>query len=306
LDEFIIEHLRKIEKVEVERVQIVLEQSEILRREVDHYFDKVTGLEKQYNRSKAPNKDLANCLKRNKNKWKDAKRAYDDHTQDLCLLLEEITDRNWRDLFPVILKLTQSDLFNTTFEFESISPLHDIVDKLKMIGDRYQVKMDSRVRELKLSTAAELSTRPLEILGSAVPPHVSAAHVADDDISLQPSQVESVADTIPSSFMDEKKKLPVAGVDDKSVHLSGEKYDFDTDWGDESFVQAAVESQRRAELYYEALQSNKQSERHDSQEPDIIVSPSMIVDEKAADSKPEENDFVDVDIHLAPAPTEAD
>jgi hypothetical protein len=63
-----------------------------------------------------------------------------------------------------------------------------------------------------------------------------------------------------------------------------------------------------AELYYVAIQSNKQSERHDSQEPDIIISPNMTTGGQVpvVSKPPEENDFVYVDIHLAPAPTEAD
>jgi hypothetical protein len=88
---------------------------------------------------------------------------------------------------------------------------------------------------------------------------------------------------------------------------------------------AAVEAQRRADLYYAALQSNKHTESSESKEPDIIVSPCTTASEKViVESKPGEPDFMGVDvhsewkleetyfmdvdggIHLAPAPTEAD
>jgi hypothetical protein len=101
--------------------------------------------------------------------------------------------------------------------------LHGLVEEMKIIVDKYQVKkMESRVRELKLSTAAELSTRQLERSGSGIPAHASAAHVADDDISLQTSQVESVAavKTAPLSIL--KKKKAATEVKNKSVYFSDE------------------------------------------------------------------------------------
>jgi len=185
LDEFIIDYLKEIERVEVNRVQKGLQQSEILRRDLDHYFYKVPSIEKQCTRSKGNNQSLVQCLKRNEKKLKNAKRAYDDHTQDLCLLLDEITERGWRDFFPIIMKLNQSDIFNSAFESESVNELIDVVEKLKAIGERYQVKMDSRAPELKLSTPIELSTRHLGTMGSGISVDVSSVYLQDNECRSQ-------------------------------------------------------------------------------------------------------------------------
>ena len=315
MEEFIINHLIKLEQVEVDRIGKALQQSEALRREFDHYHYKLQGMERKYKRTKVPNKSMKDSLRRNRNKFKDAKRAYDDHTQDLCLFMEEVIERGWRDLFPVLLKLVQSDLFNVSFEYETLSKLEVMVEKLKSIGDKYQVNLDSRIHKLKLSSPAELCTRLLEIKGRGIPLDVSPTDFEDDIDSIYAGSVfmdnkhSSVGQTKAEMMQGEKDKEK--DVDRKERDVMDNEYPLKTDYGEnddyseESFVQAAIKATERAELYTASMQANNTPVDNKNEEPDIIVeSNTDNSDYVTIVSKEEEDDCVQ-EIHLAPAPTEA-
>jgi hypothetical protein len=183
LNEFIIEFMKSLEQVEVNRVRMALQQSDDLLREVDHYYYKLKSMEWNYRKL-----GLTDRIRRNHVKYAHAKRVYDDQTQDLCLLIEELVDRGWRDLFPCILKLLQYDLHNATYEYEAVCNFHDIVESLERIGDKFQVKLGSRVLEIKQSSAAELCTRELEMNGVRIPLYISPSIDMEDRLTNVTSQ----------------------------------------------------------------------------------------------------------------------
>jgi hypothetical protein len=170
-------------QIQATRIQTSLQESETLRREVDHYFFKTRNLEKKFKRAKEPNKTLETTLVRNRNKYKKAKKLYDRHSNELCLLIEEMTERGWRDLFPVLLKLTQSDLYCATFEYELMCQLHGIIENMKDIGEKFQVTLNTRTELYQSASAAFLSTKHLEMQGLGVSMNEEDCTSFQDDMS---------------------------------------------------------------------------------------------------------------------------
>jgi len=135
---FIVEFANQWERDVVGSVTKSLEQSEDLRREVDHYQAKVQSLQNErpslFGKSKEPDPKDVEKLARNKGKLADARALYESHVQELCSVIEEVTDRAWKNMVPILAKLGQSDQSLATNEYKCMSKLEAITTAIKNVG----------------------------------------------------------------------------------------------------------------------------------------------------------------------------
>jgi hypothetical protein len=104
-------------------------------------------------------------LDRNKIKYEEARNAYTQYAQDLRLYIEEVTERGWKDLFPVLMTLSRLEISLASDENKLLSDLVDITSSMSSLAQRYGLEPESRVKDLETKDVKDLSTRTLEFKG---------------------------------------------------------------------------------------------------------------------------------------------
>lgn len=213
--DFVLQYVIDWEETVLGRIVASLDKAETLRLEVDYYHEKMKSLTtsthdwssillaKSSDEIKARDQERIN---RNKIKYQDARNAYAQHAKDLRLLIEEVTDRGWRDLFPVLMKLSLFDSSLASDENQLLSELIDITKGMNDVANRYGLKPDPRIKELGTDDPNNLSTRSLELSGDEKS-GISRLHLdADgDDVSETSSGVDDNLSNA-SSVQDQNKK----------------------------------------------------------------------------------------------------
>lgn len=161
--QFVVNYAVEWHRVVSTRVGNGLKKSEELRVEVDHYQAKVEGLRLTANQTMAKGKQVdskaAEKLSRNEEKLIKFKESHSKFTADLCLLLEEVTERSWRDLHPLIVKIAQFDLTLSGDEAKALASLNAVVSELKKVASTHGIKPQARLKDLDTLEAGLLSTR---------------------------------------------------------------------------------------------------------------------------------------------------
>jgi hypothetical protein len=105
--QFVIDYAVEWQRVVVTRCDKTLKEAERLRVEVDHYQSKVESLRQSANEKMAKGKQVdqksAEKLTRNEEKLIQIKEENKKFTANTCLLVEELTERSWRDLHPLLI-----------------------------------------------------------------------------------------------------------------------------------------------------------------------------------------------------------
>ena len=162
--QFVIDYAIEWEKVVRTRVDTGMKTAEDLRRELDHYSKKVEELRNTTNRTMNKGKQIKQetqeKLKRNEEKLVSAKESYNKVAHELCILIEEVTDRAWRDLHPLLVKIAQFDMTLAQDESQALSSLEQVVSKLKEVSKSQGISPQPRLKDIASAKPEVLSTRP--------------------------------------------------------------------------------------------------------------------------------------------------
>lgn len=143
------------ERILSTRVNKHLKHAEKLRVDLDHYQKKVEELNKDANKTMTKGKSVSDKgvdkLKRNEQKLVNARREHEQFVSDLCGFLEEIMERGWKDLHPLLVKMAQ---FDVTLSGEEASLLSKqmvaVVGELKALaGNHPNMNPTGRLKELE-------------------------------------------------------------------------------------------------------------------------------------------------------------
>ena len=161
--QFVVEYTIEWEKVVTGRITVGLKQAEGYRRDLDHYQQKVESLRQSANQAMAKGKNVnssaADKLSRNEEKFIKAKQEYDVFATDLCILMEEVTDRSWRDLHPLMIKLAQFDMTMADDESKAMNAMKQVVKELKDTAQRNGLSPQPRLKDIEHQKAELLNTR---------------------------------------------------------------------------------------------------------------------------------------------------
>lgn len=170
--QFVIEYAVEWEKVVAERVDAGLKKVEELRRELDHYQKKTESIRLSVNQQMAKGKNVKSefqeKLRRNEEKLLAAKQTYSRAATDLCILMEEVTERSWRDLHPLLIKCAQFDSTLSNDESKVLASLNQVVNKLKDVATANGISPQPRLKDLASLKPELLSTRPGGVSGFAI------------------------------------------------------------------------------------------------------------------------------------------
>jgi hypothetical protein len=170
--QFVLEYAVEWEKVVTTRINNGLKKGEELRRELDHYQKKTEALRISVNQAMAKGKkvssDQQEKLRRNEEKLINSKQRYNRVATDLCILMEEVTQRSWRDLHPLLIKVAQFDMTLSSDEAKVLSSLNQVVNELKNIATTNGISPQPRLKDLANLKPELLSTRPGGVGGLAI------------------------------------------------------------------------------------------------------------------------------------------
>lgn len=161
--QFVIDYAEEWYKTITERVGADLKKAETMRVELDHYQSKVEALRLSANSTMAKGKQVdgkaAEKLTRNEDKLIKTKESTTKFINDLCLLIEEITERSWRDLHPLLIKCSQFETQVTGEEAKAMASLTEVVTALKKVASDNGITPQARLANLGKLDPHVLSTR---------------------------------------------------------------------------------------------------------------------------------------------------
>ena len=138
------------------RVTTAIKESDRLRKELEHYENKVNRLyfDKQRVAKGGIGSDaymlVYSKLERNEVKLSKAQEDYNAFSSMTIALVEEVTKACWKDLFPVMLKLMQFDAVRATEEKRLLRNLEFVSESIvKNIQRKYNLNTEKRINELK-------------------------------------------------------------------------------------------------------------------------------------------------------------
>jgi hypothetical protein len=167
--QFVLDYAIEWEKIVRSRIDNGLKKSEELRRDLDHYQKKVEALRLSTNQAMAKGKSVPSGtqekLQRNEEKLMQSKQSYNKVATDLVILMEEVNERSWRDLHPLMIKCAQFDLTLSGDEANALGSLGKVVDALKLIANEKGISPQPRLKDLGSLKPELLSTRPGGVAG---------------------------------------------------------------------------------------------------------------------------------------------
>eukprot|EP00578_Thalassiosira_sp_NH16_P029035 CAMPEP_0181097866 /NCGR_PEP_ID=MMETSP1071-20121207/11801_1 /TAXON_ID=35127 /ORGANISM="Thalassiosira sp., Strain NH16" /LENGTH=591 /DNA_ID=CAMNT_0023180383 /DNA_START=198 /DNA_END=1973 /DNA_ORIENTATION=- len=161
--EHILDYATEWERILSTRIVGHLKQSEKLRVDLDHYGKKVEDMHKTMNKTMSKGKSVddkgVDRLKRNEQKLVQARQEYDRFVNDLCGFMEEVMDRGWKDLHPLLVKMAQ---FDSTLSNEEASLLggsmKGVAEQMKGMAAKHpNLRPQGRLNELKTWSLESLS-----------------------------------------------------------------------------------------------------------------------------------------------------
>jgi hypothetical protein len=120
------------ERIISARIETELNETSKMKDRLNHYQNKIMELRAKVNHSTdksiEPPKKLSVKLERNETKLNKAWKDHEQCASKLCTLIEEITDRKWKDLYPLVKASMQ-------WEVERVSTENEVFAKLPLITD---------------------------------------------------------------------------------------------------------------------------------------------------------------------------
>jgi septation ring formation regulator EzrA len=111
-EETVIDYIAEWEAVVTKRVDAELAETGILSKSLDHYEAKVKSLREKVNalddkigKTSSSASKLVEKLKRNEEKLETAFNEHERSASKLCDLMEEVTARGYKDLYPLIMAI---------------------------------------------------------------------------------------------------------------------------------------------------------------------------------------------------------
>lgn len=164
--QFIVDYAIEWEKVVVTRISNDVKTSEKFRIDLDHYQAKVESIRKNVNSTMAKGKlvdpKVSDKLKRNEDKLNKSRAEYEEFASNLCVLIEEVTERAWKDLHPLLIKMAQFDATLSSDEAKLFGDLNTVTNNLKTIAEQHGLKPQARLKELSQLSAAQIDTKGSE------------------------------------------------------------------------------------------------------------------------------------------------
>ena len=140
----IVSYAGEWEKTVTTRVSAELKHHMALYRAWEKYHGKVQSLKLTLQRRKQQrNPSLEDKLAWNESKLRNAKREYRRNLIAVTLLTEEVTDRSWKELVPLLLRMIDFDVSTTKDAKEVAMGLLDVREEMVQLSRRYEMEFET-------------------------------------------------------------------------------------------------------------------------------------------------------------------
>ena len=157
-DTYLIKYLVDWEHAVSTRVNGLLIHYRELHQNAVRYQKKVGGLLTKVDKTKSVRRTLAEKLDRNEIKEMGAIEARDTVGEHIFLLIDEVTERVWRDMFPLLLRALRFEADFSAQQSNLFSHLTELADVIQVIGEDYDCELFGRVDDIAKKHPEEIYT----------------------------------------------------------------------------------------------------------------------------------------------------
>lgn len=139
----IVSYVTEWEKTVSTRVATELKHIANLHNKWTKYHQKVEQLKASAQKKKHPSSDLEDKITWNESKLRTAKKEYRRNLIAVTLLTEEVTDRGWKDLIPLMIRLIDYDVHATKTAAGLLAQLNHVREEMVELGRRYEMDFEA-------------------------------------------------------------------------------------------------------------------------------------------------------------------
>lgn len=156
--DYLLGYVENWERVVSTRMKGLLIHYRELQDNVAHYNKKVLGLLSKVDKSKNVRQKLAEKLDRNEIKEVGAVEVRDIVGEHLYLYIEEVMDRAWRDVFPLLLRSCRFEADFSTAQANLLANLVAVSENIQVTGEDEGCDVMGRLEDLEKKHQEELTT----------------------------------------------------------------------------------------------------------------------------------------------------
>ena len=138
----ILDYVVQWEQIATTTIDECLQDVKKLQQTRIHYEKKVEGLRKRVlnhdQKGKDLNTDLKEKMNRNEMKLRDAWKEHEEYASQLCMLIEEVTNEGYNDMYPLLSNLMK-------FEYNSSVRNYNIYQHYDATSDSVLIRRDEEV-----------------------------------------------------------------------------------------------------------------------------------------------------------------
>ena len=195
------------------RIATELRHVDKLYKDFVRYHNKVEALKASAEKKKNVKDSDLEKISRNESKLRTARKEYRRNLVNITLLTEEVTDRGWKDLLPLMVKMIDYDIKTSNKTRELMNKLVEVRKEMEAVGERFEMDkgeiQNGRLRVLLEEEAMEF---------------VKPEHMQDIE-SIQPSITTYVYTYGPDGLLpsERDKTPPTTGSENDSLYTEGQK-----------------------------------------------------------------------------------
>jgi hypothetical protein len=155
---YLISYLENWEHTVSQRVHGLLIHYRELHDNMTHYSKKVEGLIEKVEGKQSVGHRLAEKLDRNEIKEMGAVEARDTVGEHLYLYIEEVMERAWRDVFPLLLRACRFEARCSVAQANTLSDLVTVAEGIQKVGEEDGCDVIGRLDELEKKHPEEILT----------------------------------------------------------------------------------------------------------------------------------------------------
>ncbi|KAL7519122.1 hypothetical protein ACHAWX_003932 [Stephanocyclus meneghinianus] len=153
----LVKYIEDWERILFQRVNALYTEYMKHRKNLHHYIKKVESLKKEMTKLQktaeekekpVPPKKVEK-LERNVVKLAGARETHDDSGESLFLFLDEVVNRSWRDIFPLLHRTVKFEQDYSAMQAKTFQRLSGTAELLDLIGRNKSISMSSRLKSLK-------------------------------------------------------------------------------------------------------------------------------------------------------------
>lgn len=139
----LISYMANWEGVVTTRIATELKHLDKLFKNFQRYHNKVESLKTNADKKKALKDTDLEKISRNESKLRTARKEYRRNLVSITLLTEEVTERGWKDLLPLLIRMINYDVQSSTAVASRMGRLVEVRNEMEALAERFEMDEDT-------------------------------------------------------------------------------------------------------------------------------------------------------------------